>query len=738
MTVQCEHCEKKFNAPDAMSGKRVRCRSCGQVFTLPRLPGTLSTVRAEPTALDADLSALANLESPAGSLGVEPSNEGDEPTVARPTGRFNFPLEYPYAGLIDEWLPVALVCLSFGWVSVEMVRANELEPAWIPLLRIGIFWIVYTIIVWPLTLAGSSAAGLKAEIQPPPQHAWRVFATFSFPTVLGYILWSILGGVGSFITGAVVGLGIALALHYVLFRLQPREASRTLPTVAAWYGGSLVAGVLLLMGFNFAMQTIMTAAHTANDFPFSPMGHYLVWNPPVPQDVKATKPAVRPLPKPQAPVVTVAPAINPALPAATTNPSSTPAVLPEIPPTAKTEKPLEQPPAKPPEQALTNVTGGEKFGSDLFADDSADASAKSRKRSNGSLFNRTARPQSPLVDQVQELSELGSFNQVILPATPSRFAATVRQQGVEEDVLEVWNLSPVTRIGAASFKRDVSMDPGYMLSPDGKTITRMAVFPALSVQVWSVQESRVVRSIGLNKTLGIPWAMGFGDNSQLWILWELGNKYGLEGWDVQTGLRLRQIDLSGYERTSANFALSPDGKWAALLKAPRIGAQGELCIVNLLSGQIQRRFQLAGLDRDLGIQPSGIAFLSDSTKVAIILEHNGQGLLLGWSVNASEVKPMYQYLFPGGFVGDKMVRKARSRTFDWLADGSGWLINGSGIYDCTSGKLQGELGIEKVEMQRIVNESTVELVSMSIDPTSPARPATGHIMSVTLKPNKSK
>src|SRR5688572_20967851 len=33
--VQCEHCFKKYNAPDSMAGKKIKCRNCGKVFAVP-------------------------------------------------------------------------------------------------------------------------------------------------------------------------------------------------------------------------------------------------------------------------------------------------------------------------------------------------------------------------------------------------------------------------------------------------------------------------------------------------------------------------------------------------------------------------------------------------------------------------------------------------------------------------------------------------------------------------------
>src|SRR4051812_14371079 len=35
ISIQCVHCHKRYNAPAAMAGKKVKCKDCGKVFAIP-------------------------------------------------------------------------------------------------------------------------------------------------------------------------------------------------------------------------------------------------------------------------------------------------------------------------------------------------------------------------------------------------------------------------------------------------------------------------------------------------------------------------------------------------------------------------------------------------------------------------------------------------------------------------------------------------------------------------------
>lgn len=761
-----------------MAGKRVRCRGCGDVFTVASPGdslGSKTAVGATPPSRDvvapapvrppvAAVSAStarptvatgpsrliphSDIPSPTSEARAPIVEEGDdedekpdaESLAAALVGdaRFNVAMVYPGAEVIDRFLPYFLILLSFGWIAGETIRSNELGPMWVSTVRISIFWIIYAVLVWPLTLIGSGKAGRRARVEVPPAHPWRVFATFAFPTALGYILFSIVGGLGSFVTGTLVGLAIGLALYYILYRLRPEEGPKAIPVVGAYYIGSLVLAVLALMALNFSLQQFMTASRTAHEFASSPMGRYLAWNPPTPEptDVPRSFPAITPNPYAVKPSAPIEPATAPTTQVTPLDaPSSVAGVSPPVPAVTEPE-PLPtdgvfgapttqvapgatepavavavpavgQPPVADdaPITATDGLVGRRPPRINMFTTDGTDPAASVIPPVAAAAVN------SPLIESIRPSAELGTFDEAVFPTVPSKHVMIVRRVDLNEDDVEVWSLNPAAKVGAAHFRRDPGVNPNYLLSPDGKTITRIAQFPELSIQAWSVTESRVLRSISLNKGFGKPTALGFNDDNTLWLLWTLNGKYGMEGWDLTTGGRVRQLELGNYVPSPNNFAFAADGKEFATLKGPRAaGQQQELSVVNLRTGQLVRRFLINGLDRQLIVEPTAIAFSADSSKVCVALEHHGQGLVIAWPVVSTDGKPFVQHLFPNGFPGDKVPNRAAS--FAWLPSGNEWLVNGTGLIDVATGRTIGDLSQPRAIAQRVVDGSMVELVTL--------------------------
>jgi predicted Zn finger-like uncharacterized protein len=732
MTIQCDSCGKRFNASDALAGKRVRCRGCGQIITVPKLEEPIDD-DIEDTRANAPVPARSPNRSQAGGRlnpikekTITPTDDSgyeldddDGNARGRQNVRRNTLLPFPGSAIVDRLLPHFLLFLSLGWVTIEMLRNNEIGPMWVPIVRVGTFAIIYLIAVWPVTRYGSARGAEQAGVELPPNHAWRVLSTFAFPATLGYVLWSINGGLGSFVAGAVVGLVIALGAYYILFRLQPDEAAKAMPWVGGFYIASVVAGVAAFVGINFATMTILSAGRTAHLYRTSPLGQHLAWDPPVPPE-DASQLALRPTPPLVRNKVTTGPStMQSALD------TGTPA-----PPTGITAPAIVQGNGKGPagenvppgtSQPVTNssavgtvVTVEPTGGSPLFGpDDTDDVTA-------GTTPAVTPQETGP----TRPLTELGSFSSAIFPITPSHHVLVVRKRDTQ-DLVEVWDLSKNQKIGETGFQRDLTQSPDYALSPDGKWIVRLNAFPTLSVITWSVPDNRPGKVIVLNKNLGQPSIVGFADKSQVWLKWEkqdMGQlKAGLEGFDVSTTQVIKRVEILNYVQTAAGVAISPDGKLFAAVKTMKGPANHEVSITNLKTGQLFRRLPLVGVDARFVEGATGLAFSSDMSKLALVLESNNQGLLLDWQISTGvDSKPLHQHLFPGGFAGagsDPMGgHRLRNedgdrRKLEWLPDNSGWLVNGTGMYDANNGMLTHDLGVEGAVSQRVLDPSTIAIVA---------------------------
>lgn len=767
MTIQCDSCGKKFNASDALAGKRVRCRGCGEIITVPRLtspddgdiedagfeaapPPSRPAGRGRPVGERLNPTDERTI-SPAVDIGYEVDDGDDDKSARRGELRPNTPLPFPGSAVVDQLLPYVLLCLSLGWVLIEMLRNNELGPIWVPVVRVGTFLAIYLAAVWPVTRVGSVKGAERAGVELPPNHAWRVLCTFIFPATLGYVLWSINGGMGSFVAGAVVGLVISLGAYYVLFRLEPEEAGKAMPWVGGFYVASVVAGVAAFVGINFAVMTILSAGRTAHEYATSPLGRQLPWNPPVPPE-DAFKLAMRPkVPLVVRSTVTTGPTTMQStlsagadLPPATTLlgaivPGGTvpDGIVPRgIAGAAGTDFPPEttRPTGVNANAAGTVVTVEPTGGSSLFGPDEGSVGANTPATAGPAV---TPKAESP----VRPVTEVGAFTTGVFPLTPSRHVLIVRRdESNQQDGVEVWDLAAKRKVGETTFQRDLTQSPDYALSPDGKTIARLNAFPTLSVMTWSVPDNRPGRPLILNKSIGEPSIIGFSDNGQVWLKWENSvkgvTKSGMEGFDLATAQRIKAIDLPNYVKTGAGVSISPDGKLFAVIKSMKGIATHEVSVTNLRTGAMFRRLPLVGVDAQFAEGATGIAFSHDMTKLALVVESNNQGLLFDWQITpGADTKPVNQHQFPAGFAGvrngndgaiaNRVVRnrnvEARPRMLDWLADNSGWLVNGTGIYDANSGLLKHDLGVTAAAAQRVVDRSTIEVVASSSEPKDAPR-----------------
>ncbi len=739
MTIQCDSCGKRFNASDALAGKRVRCRGCGEIISVPKLE-TLEDDGfddlVETPAPKAPKQPARNYEGGrltggnigrtvqpvSDEIGYEVDDDDDSASTRNGGLRPNMPLPFPGSELVDRLLPYFLLFLSIGWILAEMLRNNEIGPMWVTIVRIGTFLAIYLVAVWPVTRYGSAKGAEQAGVELPPNHAWRVMTTFIFPATLGYILWSINGGMGSFIAGAVVGLVIAMGAYYVLFRLKPEEAGKAMPWVGGLYVASVVAGVAAFVGLNFATMTIMAAGRTAHEYATSPLGRHLPWDPPVPPE-DATRIAERNIGAGRP--TTVAPALPTTTIAAPTTQSADATTVPsdtvETATTAPTDGIVREGIAgaagqeiEVPEPINRGITGNvvtiePTTGNSLFGEENTQPAPVP------AVTPEAAGPAKPV-------TEIGTFSAAIFPITPSRHVLIVRPSAtITEDKVEVWDLSTKQKTGETVFQRDPGQSPDYALSPDGKTIARLNEFPTLSVMTWSVADNRPGKPLLLNKTFGEPSILGFSENAIVWVRWNKFQKFGLEGFDTNTTQRVKATDLTSYVDTPAGVAISPDGKLFACVRETKGLATHELAVMFLRTGQTQRRLPLVGIDAQFADGATGIAFSNDSSKVALVLERNNQGVLMDWIIGpAGDGKPVHQHLFPGGFAGGNRnvagmgVRRSSAspgRKLEWLADGNGWLINGTAMYNADTGLLAHDLGVPTAVSQRVVDGTTIEIVA---------------------------
>ena len=213
--VQCEHCFKKYNAPDSMAGKKIKCRNCGKVFSVPggeQDELDLSALQAEEAAAGGggdDVMSGSSMGSVAGAshrsgagmagqrIGSDPSkgiahkrartgDAGDIPIASDahddgPPRRKSIPFDFPGAAVLDNLAPIVLIVLGLGWLALMAFNSNDTGVPWVGMLRMGLYVLLYIALAFPLCYAAVKWAAKASRFALPPSPALRAFGAFAVP-----------------------------------------------------------------------------------------------------------------------------------------------------------------------------------------------------------------------------------------------------------------------------------------------------------------------------------------------------------------------------------------------------------------------------------------------------------------------------------------------------------------------------------------------------------------------------
>jgi hypothetical protein len=237
------------------------------------------------------------------------------------------------------------------------------------------------------------------------------------------------------------------------------------------------------------------------------------------------------------------------------------------------------------------------------------------------------------------------------------------------------------------------------------------------VQVYSFSDNALLQPpIKLSASAPAPYLAGFVAPGQLMMFFAGGQpQSSVEIWDVNKVRRLKKIEIPGLHSEAGSYAISRDGKLLAVVARDDSGpadAPGRLEIYNLLTGAVTRRITIDELQWNSGIRPSGISFNDEATKIAVLFEHQGQGLFLCWG-NANDL-PINQYVYPGGLIPQGAnIAKFQGASFALVDNGDAWMIYGSTVFDSSTGLQLGDLKVKGVISQRAVSRDTLYLLQQS-------------------------
>jgi hypothetical protein len=304
ITATCGACGKTFIAPSQFQGKRVKCKGCGQIFTVPSADVRSSfdyTVPGTETDPLAELAAVATSDSSQGGRGVFPaSNNTSEDldsalkSVLQSQSLGLTPnvltFDYPGADDVDRWLPLTIIIVGCLLLLASTTGSENRGVVWISLSRFLTPLVLYTVLIFPITLAMLRKAGRTLKFAMPPNLMQRCFACY-FPAFM-LVLWTISNGftIAQFFAG-VLGLIISTCLLWLLFRLREEQFGTMVVYGAGGFVGGATLTILLMLALNQIGQTEVTNEHSQASVPVSPIADGLRWAPAAPAPVVAAAPA---------------------------------------------------------------------------------------------------------------------------------------------------------------------------------------------------------------------------------------------------------------------------------------------------------------------------------------------------------------------------------------------------------------------------------------------------------------
>lgn len=705
--VQCPVCQKKYAVGHEMTGKRVRCRQCANVFTVPAPD---APVASEVEGFEAEVAAAA--APPTSFLDAAAQFENalgrDEKPKLRPSTRFKF----PWAAQLDDFLPGTLVGVGFLWVIYETFH-SPIGPIWAGLIRLAVVYGLYAGLVVPLTLMGIRKIALKLGYALPPQPAFRTAAVYALPVTLGYVTWVALEHPMSFAIGALLGLIFAAGAFWFLFRVDPqKELVPSFSVATGTFVGSLVACGLIMWVLNMVLYGSMKSSQAIYAVHVSPIGPTYAWNtepPPLPHlnsrsdadSDNSTSPSQNPVQQARSPKPPVGDdngqtrlPMPSNLQSSPGNPRTTDAAVASS--SVKVSHDpvvVPQTPASQPSPSNNEHRTGSNTVFDIPNDDAPNtprpaAPETASQAGESKLIADLKSRQLPFVRDVRQPPDIGQFDELVYPATTSSWFAVVRHKDANQDAVELRNANTFERSATVLFPREGNVPPGsrrYALSPDGQHMVEPATFPKPCFQVWSFKDQRVTRRIDMSEETGMPELIGFIDNDHFLIQSLLRASKVLQVRDVKSGLAQRTIPIATYAHTPGNGELTPDGKYFAI--ATRTHGQAELLLYDLAHVNVNpKSMVITGLGERWPVEPVGIAFSRDGSRVAAMFSNQGEAYVISW--NIADRRVLTDQLCPG--IAPRGGDADCGRTFEYIGNNA-LLVGGATIIDPATGRLLANL-----------------------------------------------
>lgn len=661
ITATCTSCAKSYQAPDAMAGKSVRCKSCGTIFKIesPDLgaaaPGDLDFEALERSFSGESVDAPHDgpMVDAKGKVSIRRSADVSDIKLSGETGsgvRSNFRYRFPFAKQVDQFLPWVLLIGSLGllikWsLSLEATGVPESPSAGVGLSRFFLLLGCYLILVWPASHIALTKAAKKLRFSMPKAALWRSFTGFLPVLLLGAGFYMISGGDPfGLIVGLLLGVLLSVGAITLLYRLFPNE----MPIVGAYTSvGAIIGGmfsIATLVAINLVSLSVANMSKKEPTLFVSPIALGLKWQdrpaPVVASNKNVTKPPVE-TPATQTAPPTTEPAVQTAL------------VLPTV--------SVPEPAAGPKMIRSIEVT-----------------------------------PVTP------------GFDRIVVPPADSDIIGVIRRGN--GGMFECYSRSTWFAVGGGRGFEAGQSD--IVPNTRGNIAVRIVTVPSYRIEQVRIGRGPEVKPIEFSDSF-IHTLFGFLDERFVLVLGNRGGyDYTLECYDIQSGRIVgspTQFSVNGGNLdlvdVNACVRLSPDGRY--LLAAGRASNDSSLSGVIALynSDDVSRPVttRTMRLSDRLTFRPNGLA-IDNAGQVAMLLDTGNEAFLAVWQMRNRRLDGV-EMVAPTNPVVDRkigilsdLVPPGWDNEYDallWLNDNT-LLLYGTHLVDASTGRIIGSTGVKEV------------------------------------------
>ena len=723
--TQCEHCGFAYISKEEMLGKKVRCRNCGQIFTVApsseagggafsELPpesnddtGFVPAVTIEESNMTGGVGSAKSRMERAGDPGTFDFNEA----AIGEQFRASVPFVFPYSRTLDSSGPKLLTLGLLAWLSYRLFTWSPAEgqanPIWAGLLPVILALLLFVVIWMPIIRMAVRQVGRTMKFKLPGDMGMRTAAVASVPFAFGGLFWLVGESVVTFAVGTMLGAIVSVPVAWFLYRLRQLEIAHAAVAILT---GSLLAGAIsagAFYGINYAAGQGVASTPYAEQFDHSPFGPKLDWPPPQVADKPFAPLPFTPNPSPtqpaQTPPITTITPIQPVDPGTANN-------LPKPGETAPPPPPGNEPAVQVAPRPAPEVPEAPK-----------DPLANHAVLTDGRVID------VPVVGGQIVYPFVGEPAGESGPG-PINFFAVV-SSSADGDMVAVYQIKPFGLVHPA--KPFAATIGSYTISADGDLLARVTRFGGPSIQIWSYSRDRVIGRVPLDREAQF---VAFLDKTMI-----------LCGWRNQANsLELGAYDVAAQKWIDYVISNDPHGPWVTPLWA---GDRFSLLTVgssvrdNALSLRIYpplpgaRPVFLPIMRRDAAVAlgPTAITASPDGTQLAIAFEQEGQLQISIFRrpertpTAAPQDLKLRDHILPGGLGLPPLERAAfepltASSCLTWLAtgkpqsaEGENTKVSGVMFYklltiDPDQGRVLDRLSMGSPTMQKAIDAQTMHFV----------------------------